>query len=482
MLKFSCMFFKILLIIANLCWYQQLFAADNQILSKRIQDFWSHNFLYNHVGLVVQRLDTNQILFNVNQDKLFVPASLTKLFTLGSSLKGLGAQFKFNTTLSWKNNIKNHNLDGDLAITFTGDPSFNQQDLENLIIKFKQYGIRQISGNLIIDDGLFSQTYAKGWLTDDLIWGYAAPSSTVIIAKNRIPIAVDPITSIGQSVKFYIQDPHSYLYSFLNIDANVVGVGVEQSLQQCNLDITVNSKNDINLSGCAAIEAKQQNLTLALNSPRQYLQDLLIKYFKKHNINLLGDIVFTAAPKNFTNHIHHSSENLLELAKFMIKNSDNIYAHSLGKSLGVKWYGHGTFQTASKAITNILHKHFSINTGTLNLVDSSGLSVYNVATPNHFIRLFQAIYNDKYLYQQVSKILSSPGDGTLTNRLMATDLCNNIVAKTGTLKHSVGLSGYIKNKRGINLAFVLILNNLLENDIKTKQLIDEFIEILINYD
>ena len=85
----------------------------------------------------------------------------------------------------------------------------------------------------------------------------------------------------------------------------------------------------------------------------------------------------------------------------MIQESDNIYADSIGKTIGAKLYGEGSFKTASKAITNILQKKFSINTSTLNIVDASGLSNYNVITPNHIVRLLQVTHNDKDLFENV---------------------------------------------------------------------------------
>jgi len=68
--------------------------ACGQDYQKNIQDFLEHNFTNNQVGLVVQSLPDNKILYQQNAHKLFVPASLVKLFTLVSSLEELTPQFK----------------------------------------------------------------------------------------------------------------------------------------------------------------------------------------------------------------------------------------------------------------------------------------------------------------------------------------------------------------------------------------------------
>ena len=81
-------------------------------------DFLEYNFASNHVGLVIQDLKNNKIIYQHNAHKLFIPASLVKLFTLATSLEGLSANFKFITSVKWdpktlkhKQNIQNNWFD-----------------------------------------------------------------------------------------------------------------------------------------------------------------------------------------------------------------------------------------------------------------------------------------------------------------------------------------------------------------------------------
>ena len=471
--------------------------VEAQSYQQRIQEFLEHNFNYNQVGLVVHSLTDNKILYQHHNNKLFVPASLVKLFTLASSLEELTSNFKFVTKLTWnKNKLINHTLHGDLGLIFSGDPEFTQKNLEKLILAIKKQGINQIEGDFIVDDTLYSEDYAPGWVIDDLTWGYAAPSTAIVIDENKISIKVNPIYTFGQQVNFAISNDYNNYnyennsnknnnYSSLipfNIESKVLAVNHLQAANDCRLKVKLNANNDIWFSGCVEIEPKDQLINLAVNSPRKYLQDLLKIYLNKYNINLIGTIIFKQAPPNLVELKVHESSKLSNLLSVMMKNSNNIYANNIGKALGVKLYGHGSFLNATNAIKNILHKKFTINTSTLNILDSSGLSIYNVATPNHFVRLLQAIYNDKNLYNMINKIFPKPGtNGTLKNRLTAKDLRFKLWAKTGSLKHSSGLAGFIRTKNNQELAFVFIINNLLTNDFMIKQLTDELCELLINY-
>lgn len=454
---------------------------NQQEYNQRIKEFLDNNFTHNQVGLVIQSLSDNKILYKHNADKLFVPASLVKLFTLAISLEELTPQFTFKTKVKWDpKNFRNNKLQGDLAIVFSGDPSLEQQNIENLINLVKRQGINVIAGNLVIDDTLFADVYGDGWAIDDLSWGYAAPPETIIIAENKIPISIKPINILGQKVEFFIDNHNKILYPF-DIDSKVTAVTKQQSDYDCKLQITIDQKNNSFFSGCAQIDNSIQHLNLALNSPRNYVQDLLKLYLRNNNISLIGEIIFDKAKDSLVDLAVHKSLPLIDLLKVMMKNSNNIYADSIGKTIGAKLYGVGSFKTSTKALVNVLHKKFTVNTGTLDLFDSSGLSNYNVATPNHFIRLLQAIHNDNNMQSNVIKILSKPGEsGTLKNRLTAKDLKGKVLAKTGTLRNSSGLAGYIKTKTGRSVAFVFMVNNIVQNNFQIKQLTDELCELLIN--
>jgi len=434
------------------------------------------------VGLIILDLDNNKTIYQHNPHKLFIPASLLKFFTLATSLAELKADFKFTTSVKYDyKKLKNHKLNDDLAIVFTGDPSLQHKDVEQLIINTKKQGIHDINGNLIIDDTLFADKYASGWVNEDLAWHYAAPSGGIIIAENKIPITILPITTIGQTAQFIIEDHNKLLFP-IHIHSTVKAVTEKESNLDCKLEIVSNYNNDLAFSGCLPINEHMQKINVALNSPRQYLKNLLTIYLKNHAIRLNGDIIFSKAPTNLKPITTHYSQPLLALLKIMMVHSNNTYAHAIGKALGAKLYQEGTFKTATKAMLNILQKKFTVNTSTLRITDSSGLSFYNAITPDHIARLLRAINHDQHLKKQINDILSISGKtGTLKNRLTAKDLTGKIFAKTGTLSSASGLAGYLTTKKNKKLGLVFIVNNTINTNFNTKQLEDELCELLINF-
>jgi D-alanyl-D-alanine carboxypeptidase/D-alanyl-D-alanine-endopeptidase (penicillin-binding protein 4) len=89
-------------------------------------------------------------------------------------------------------------------------------------------------------------------------------------------------------------------------------------------------------------------------------------------------------------------------------------------------------------------------------VDGSGLSRYNLFTPNDFVVLLQKMKNEIGI-KRMQGILPTGGKGTLSN-LYKQD-SNYIFAKTGTLSGVVALSGYLYTRKNKLLIFSVLVNN-----------------------
>ena len=89
-------------------------------------------------------------------------------------------------------------------------------------------------------------------------------------------------------------------------------------------------------------------------------------------------------------------------------------------------------------------------------VDGSGLSRYNLFTPNDFVVLLQKMKQEVGM-KRIQGILPTGGKGTLSN-LYKQD-SNYIFAKTGTLSGVVALSGYLYTKKNKLLIFSVLVNN-----------------------
>src|SRR4030081_847091 len=105
-------------------------AQSSPTLAERIQKVISRpEFARANFGIKFVSLDTGKVLYSLNSNKLFVPASTTKLLTEGTVLAKLGADYRFHTRIYRTAALdKKGRLKGDLILVASGGPS-----LSNLI-------------------------------------------------------------------------------------------------------------------------------------------------------------------------------------------------------------------------------------------------------------------------------------------------------------------------------------------------------------
>ena len=76
----------------------------------------------------VRSLDTGERLYQLNHDRLMMPASNLKIVTLAAAADTLGWDYRFPTSLETSAPIEAGTLKGDLVIRGGGDPTINTRD------------------------------------------------------------------------------------------------------------------------------------------------------------------------------------------------------------------------------------------------------------------------------------------------------------------------------------------------------------------
>src|SRR6201990_310562 len=108
-----------------------VYAAKIKPLSERIAAVLSDPDLSRGFwGIEVVSLSTGRTLYAQNADKLFTPASNTKLFTTAAALALIGPDYKFHTTVETGGTLDRYGrLTGDLFVVGRGDPNISGRTL-----------------------------------------------------------------------------------------------------------------------------------------------------------------------------------------------------------------------------------------------------------------------------------------------------------------------------------------------------------------
>ena len=157
--------------------------------------------------------------------------------------------------------------------------------------------------------------------------------------------------------------------------------------------------------------------------------------------------------------VSHQSPELDELLNVMMKESDNLIADSLFKTMGGRYFKQqGNFRNGTKAVKAIL-KAKGLDLENAYIADGSGLSRHNLMSAELFMSVMQFVYANNKQLKLLDTFSISGIDGTLKYHkgVNAKKLKGKIIAKTGSLKGVANLVGVVKSRYGDKL-FVLMIN------------------------
>jgi len=110
-------------------------------------------------------------------------------------------------------------------------------------------------------------------------------------------------------------------------------------------------------------------------------------------------------------------------------------------------------------------------------VDGSGLSRYNLVSPQDFVAVLEKMKSE-FSWTRISSILETGGSGTLNGYYK--NYAGRIYAKTGSLSNNIALSGYITTQKGKQLIFSVMVNNHLTSAANVRRAVEEFLTAVMD--
>jgi D-alanyl-D-alanine carboxypeptidase/D-alanyl-D-alanine-endopeptidase (penicillin-binding protein 4) len=126
-----------------------------------------------------------------------VPASTAKLFTAAAALHVLGPDRRLTTRVVANGTLANGVLTGDLVVVGGGDPTLTAETdpvayprparLADLAARVRAYGIRRVTGGIVVDTGLFTGArLGPGWKATYVSEGSVAPVTALEADGGRV--------------------------------------------------------------------------------------------------------------------------------------------------------------------------------------------------------------------------------------------------------------------------------------------------------
>lgn len=464
---FTITIIKILLVFTQLLFQENDLQTQIQSMLKKTL---SKNSKYS-----VTCYSTNQKKFivDINSDIPLIPASTNKLITTGTALFNLGINFTINTEIYTDDvNLNDGIINGNIYFKGKGDPTITTATLDSLIRSIKNQNIHKITGDIIIDDSFFEETFERNeWIEDENISVPLPPISSVTLNYNSITLKVTGSKKINQ--KAFVEAPENTGY-FKVVNKTKTSNRTTKLSAVSNFTGT---GEIITLTGTIRKNFTRY-LRVHIKNPAVYTGHLVAALIKNQNIQFNGKIKKGSIPK-LVNLIAVNKTPLIEFLKPINKNSNNFYAEHLFLIIGGEYSGgYGSPFDASQAINSFL-KSIHIYNKDFNIVDGSGISRKNSISNRMLVNFMNHIYLTPGIFNEYYNSLSIPQiDGTLQDRMSNLFPPNRMRAKTGTLNGVVSLAGYVVAKSGDLIIFAINFNYSKGNINKLRQIQDDIITLI----
>lgn len=399
-----------------------------------------------HVGISVYDVDTDTYLYNYQGNKYFVPASNTKLFTLYAGLRFLGDSLpavRYTETLD------------SIYLLPTGDPSLLHPDFDKQpVIDWLKSTRKEI---VISEDNWKEKEMGYGWSWDDYNSAYMAERS--------------PLPVYGNTLRWT---------QMLEKAENADGKMEEEAFIFSEPEVSW--KVDFNPAKSTRFGVTRNRYTNAytISQGTEILRTVEVPFVTNgvlSALDLLRDTIgrsVTLVPAEVMRQpimIRYSQPTDTLLQKMMYR-SDNFYAEQVVLMAAQEVLG---YMNTGDMIDILLKKELNGVPHAPTWVDGSGLSRYNLFTPQDFIWILKKMEAD-FGRARLEAILPGADQGTLQNYYKA--IPGAIHAKTGTLSGHVALSGYLTTKKGKRLLFSVLVNNHKTSATVVRRSVEAFLQKL----
>ena len=457
-------------------------------------------YAQSHWGILVADLDSGGVLYEFSADKLFTPASTTKLFTMAAGLNALGADYRFKTPIYRRGAVnKRGELKGDLILVASGDltlggrtdakgriaftnmdhtdagddgplaAELTSQDplagVNNLARQVAASGIKRVRGDVIIDDRLFEKSKSpEGFVR-----------TPISVNDNVIDFVITP--TVPGKAALVDWRPQT---SFYQVESQVMTVDPKKESQ---IEVISGGKNRLIVMGIKAAGQKPSIRIYHVEDPSSFARALLIEALRGAGVrvdaplpgrNPAGKLPDNKEYASMTRIALLESPPYSETIKLVLKVSLNPGAEMtpliVAARNGKRTTGEGL------ALERAFLEGAGVDVRTISIADGQGADRSDLITPRAAVQLLRgmAARPDYQAYRDALPILGV--DGTLAHSIPPESPARGkVFAKTGTLVTgdllndrgvltAKGLAGYINASSGRKLVFAFYVSNVFLSD------------------
>jgi D-alanyl-D-alanine carboxypeptidase/D-alanyl-D-alanine-endopeptidase (penicillin-binding protein 4) len=389
-----------------------------------------------HVGIAIYNDSKEQWLSKYQSDHYFTPASNVKILATY-----LGLQFLGDSLPGWK---MAENADT-LFLMPLGDPSFMHPEFKYQpvvdIIKNTNKQVVIVGNN---QDQF--EIFGSGWSWADYAEDYQPE-------RSRMPIYGNVVHFYQSNKKLEAIKPFYFFKDIVDL-----GKAEEKNWSRSRTGNRFFTTNENNKSKYFQVPFSQEDMPMV--KALELLNDTLGKKISFQKQSTLPATSYKIIKTVTTD----------SLLKIMMLRSDNFYADQIVLMASEQLFG----KMDDAALLDSTKKLFFADLPQkMRWADGSGLSRYNLNTPENYIAILQQMHA-KFGEARVKNIFEKGGEGTISAYYK--NFPGTMYAKTGTLGGQVALSGFIYTPKQQKLYFsVLVANHMSPSSTQVRRAVETYL-------
>lgn len=430
-----------------------------QALPPELASVWNASRLpQSALSIVVDEADGARLI-GINAQEPRNPASVMKLVSTWAGLSALGPEYTWRTSLMAQGGLQvdaQGTLKGPLYIKAGGDPFLTVPELWDMLRELRLRGVknltevvvdRSIFGNVAINPGDFDNAGDRP---------YNASPDAMMVGLGASRLVFQPDTQARKWVAI--------------VDPPLPGVrvqgDVEWSTAVCPGSPVVGTQVNpegrdivIRVSGKAAASCGEFSVYRLVHSQTEFFDKLFRSLWRDLGGTLARDITAGRVPGNAQAITWHDSRSLSDLIRIINKQSNNVMARTILLTVGAETGGQGaTVASGERAVMAVLARQ-GVDTRGWTVDNGSGLSRNGRVTAGGMADMLKVAWRSNWMPEYISSFAISGVDGTVRGRLRDDEVQGRAHLKTGTLRDSRALAGYVLGASGKRYIVVMMVND-----------------------
>lgn len=384
------------------------------------------------------------------------PASTMKLLTTYAGLELLGPAWRWRTEVYRDGAVNQGVLVGNLILKGYGDPEFMAEDLWRLVNRLRQAGIREIRGDLVLDNSYFASTAP----------GEAAFDNEPYRAYNATPGAlVSNLKStsfrfLGDAQQPTIQaDPELPEIVIVNQVKWVAGGCGDWKGRLSYAVSKQENRSIVTFGGSYATACGEKVLELNVQDEAIYTYNLFRMLWQQVGGSITGGLRVQPTPVSASKLFQHESAPLADVIRRINKYSNNLMARQLFLTLGAEKVAVPAREADGDQAVRAWLAGKELSFPELVLENGSGLSRIERISAAHLGDLLQQAYASPVMPELMSSLPVLAVDGTTRKRLNGSGAQGRAHLKTGSLEGVRAIAGYLLDQHDRRWVVVFMVNH-----------------------